>query len=181
MMHLAWSDQFPGGGERAISTSLTGNEAAMLVTLCAGRRVLEIGSAYGFSTVTMAAGGATHVTAVDPHTYCPGSLETLNANLRAYEVQGRVTVITDTFFNAAELLRDERFDFAFLDGDHKRDTVKFDFTHARELLAPGGVIACHDYDEDCCPGVRQALDELRPEGPFMLTDTLAIYGFGGTE
>ena len=32
------------------------------------------------------------------------------------------------------------------------------------VLAPGGVLACHDYGEECCcPGVRQALDELFPE------------------
>jgi hypothetical protein len=36
------------------------------------------------------------------------------------------------------------------------------------------VLACHDYSEDCCcPGVRQALDELFPEGG-ELTNSLFV-------
>ena len=42
------------------------------------------------------------------------------------------------------------------------------------LLRLGGVLACHDYDEDTCPGVRLALDDMLGP-PHELVDTLAIY------
>jgi len=45
-----------------------------------------------------------------------------------------------------------------------------------KLLREGGTLACHDYDEDTCPGVRQALDLWKT--PPKVVDTLAIYGPG---
>lgn len=175
-MHLDWYDRVPPGGDRAISTSLTDDEARQLAKYAMGKKVLEIGSAYGFSTVTMALAGATHVTAVDPHSWCqPPTLPVIEENVRPYG--DHVRLIVDTFFNACETLKDERFDFIFIDGDHSYDTVKFDFIHAGHLLKPEGTLACHDYGECCCPGVPQALDELRPDGPNVLTDTLAVYSW----
>jgi hypothetical protein len=50
--------------------------------------------------------------------------------------------------------------------------VLHDALWAIRLTAPGGTIACHDYREDNCPGVAQALDELFPDGPARLTGTL---------
>jgi len=57
--------------------------------------------------------------------------------------------------------------------------VESDVTWAQKLVRPGGVIACHDYGEDTCPGVQVALDAWRK--PPRVVDTLAIYeGIGGT-
>ena len=176
-MHLGWRDVYPAPDYlwKAVSTSLTDNEASELRTLAEGARVLEVGSAYGFSAVVMALGGAESVLTVDPHTYCPNSLEVLTANLEAYRATN-VAVRVDTFFNVApELLPQVSFDLIFLDGDHSYETVKHDVTWAWNMLEPDGVLACHDYDEDCCPGVRQALDEFFFSGPHELVDTLAKY------
>jgi Methyltransferase domain len=69
------------------------------------------------------------------------------------------------------------FGLIFVDGDHQAEAVRHDVGWALRLLAPGGVLACHDYGEDCCcPGVRQALDELFPEGGEM---TNSLFGCGG--
>jgi predicted O-methyltransferase YrrM len=177
-MHLPWRFILPvPTSTRSVNTSMTEAEAAALVSLSKGKAVLEIGSANGFSASAMALGGAEHVTAVDPHSWVPGSLPAMEENLREYDVESKVTIIADTFYAAFERLKEEgaQFDFIFIDGDHQYEAVKFDVTHARELLAPGGVIACHDYDECCCPGVRPALDELFPDGPTLLTDTLFIH------
>ena len=66
------------------------------------------------------------------------------------------------------------FGLIFVDGDHQAEAVRHDVGWALRLLAPGGVLACHDYSEDCCcPGVRQALDELFPEGG-ELTNSLFV-------
>lgn len=43
------------------------------------------------------------------------------------------------------------------------------------VLAAGGILACHDYGEDCCcAGVREALDGLFPAGPDELTGSLFV-------
>lgn len=175
-MHLPWREILPvPTAESTVNTSMTENEAAALARLGAGKRVLEIGSANGFSACAMALGGAEHVTAVDPHSWVPGSLPAMTANLQTHGVEDKVTIIAETFYTACEGLKGRKFDFIFIDGDHQYEAVKFDVIHARELLAPGGVIACHDYDECCCAGVRPALDELFPDGPTLLVDTLFIY------
>lgn len=174
-MHLPWRDILPTtDAPHAVHTSMTENERDELIALSEDKDVLEIGSANGFSASAMALGGAASVTAVDPHSWVPGSQPAMEGHLRAYGVEDKVTIIAETFFTAFEGLRDRRFGFIFIDGDHSYETVKFDVIHARKLLAPGGVIACHDYDECCCAGVRPALDELFPDGPTRLTDTLFI-------
>jgi predicted O-methyltransferase YrrM len=172
-MQLPWRDLAPGDGP-PIPTSITERETARLRELATGRRVLEVGSAYGYSTVVLAL-VAPHVTAVDPHQWLT-SRPALEANLAVYGIAGRVDVLADASGAILPALADhgERFDLVFIDGDHAEAAVIHDVTWARKLLAPGGVLACHDYDEVTCPGVRTALDRLMG-GPGELTDTLAVY------
>ena len=171
-MHLPWRGM-PAGDGLTISTSLTEVEAQALARLAAGRDVLEVGSAYGFSACVMALAGARHVTAVDPHTWLV-SHEVMAANLDKAGVTGRVTVIRGHSPGALDGLGP--FGLAFIDGDHAYESVLADVEAARKLLEPGGILACHDLGEDCCcPGVRQALEALFPGGPSEQVDTLAIY------
>jgi protein-L-isoaspartate O-methyltransferase len=175
-MHLPWRDILPvPTATRAVNTSMTENEAADLVYLSRGKKVLEIGSANGFSACAMALGGAEHITAIDPHSWVPGSRAAMDENLREFGVEDKVTIIADTFYAAFAQLQEERYDFIFIDGDHTFNAIQFDVTNARKLLAPGGILACHDYGECCCPDVRPALDMMFPEGPTRLTDTLFIH------
>src|SRR5512146_2133892 len=112
-MHLPWRDLPPADfTDRPIHTSLTLAERDELARLAHNRSVLEIGSAYGFSTVAMALGGATSIVAVDPHTWCsPPTLQNMRDNLAFYQAENRVTIIEDTFFNAvAQFKGDRRFD-----------------------------------------------------------------------
>jgi predicted O-methyltransferase YrrM len=168
----------------AISTSVTAAETETLreLTWAATRAhladphcgVLEIGSAYGWSAAVMASAGAV-VTAVDPHSWL-SSAETMRVNLAACRVADRVTIDQRVSFVALPDLAvaDRRFGLIFVDGDHAEATVEHDVTWAVKLLAPGGVLACHDYGEDTCPGVAAALDRLLGPPP-ELVDTLAIY------
>lgn len=172
-MKLAWRDVKPGNGP-AINTSLTEREAAELARLAAGREVLEIGSAYGYSAVVMALGGATHVTAVDPHAWL-ASRDAMELNLRAYGVEDRVTIVQADSRAALPALAEQgrRYDLIWIDGDHAAEVVAHDVRQAVKLLRPDAVLACHDYDEATCPGVRQALDAWRI--PERLVDTMAVY------
>jgi predicted O-methyltransferase YrrM len=172
-MLLPWRDLAPGDGP-PISTSVTEREAAELQRLAKGKRVLEVGAAYGFSTVTLAL-VASWVTSVDPHNWLQ-SYGPLMRHLNVYSVTDRVGVVQAFSYDALPQMVDEgvSFDLVFIDGDHAEQAVDHDVTWGRKLLAPGGVLACHDYGEDTCPGVRAALDRLFG-GPGDLTDTLAVY------
>lgn len=174
-MKLEWRDVAPGDGP-AISTSLTLAETEELRRLAQGVDVLEVGSAYGYSTVALAS-VATSVVAVDPHEQLR-SLDLLWANLVAYDA---LTVVDVRVGRSQDVLPalyadDWRFDLVWVDGDHDRAVVAHDVEWACKLLRPGGTLACHDYDEDTCPGVREALDAWKP--PPRVVDTLAVYGPG---
>jgi predicted O-methyltransferase YrrM len=171
-MHLPWRGLPPAEGAQPISTSLTVNEAAALADLATGRDVLEVGSAFGFSACVMALAGAKHVTAADPHTWL-NSHGAMTANLDACGVTDQVTIVRDASPAALDGLGP--FGLVFVDGDHSAEAVAADVAAARAVLATGGVLAVHDYLETCCcPGVRQALDILFPDGPDELVDTLFV-------
>jgi predicted O-methyltransferase YrrM len=175
-VHLPWREVAPGAGP-AISTSITGPEAARLAGLADGVDVLEVGAAYGFSAVTMALGGARSVTSVDPHNWL-GSYGPMLANLGYYGAEALVEVRQERFEEAAPVLfaAGRRFGLVFVDGDHSAAAVEHDLYWAEELLAEGGVIAVHDYGEDCCcPDVRTVCDQLLGTvGPDDVVGTLRV-------
>ena len=180
-MHLDWRNMYPPFWTRPHSppvyTSLTHMEAAELYFLAEDRRhVLEIGSAYGYSAITIAT-ATDRITSVDPHTLCPDSLEIMINNLEAYRVRDRVTMYLAKFEDVTETFKDKgyTYDLIFIDGDHSYESVIYDVTYAADLLAHDGVLAVHDYLEDCCPDVQRALDEIFPDGPTQIVDSLAIY------
>jgi predicted O-methyltransferase YrrM len=95
------------------------------------------------------------------------------SNLEACGVDGVVTVIRGQSPGALDGLGP--FGLVFIDGDHGFEAVMADVEAARKVLAPGGVLACHDYLEDCCcPGVRHAIDALFPDGPDEMVDTMFV-------
>jgi predicted O-methyltransferase YrrM len=178
-LHLPWHDRLAGGV--SFSTSIQPEEAAELGRLAAGRTVLEIGSAYGYSACVMAFAGAETVTAVDPHTWIPGSFEAMCANLEACGALGdgpaaEVLIVAKPSQAVMPELAaaGRRFGLIFIDGDHSETAVRHDIAQALTLLEPGGTIACHDYGEDCCcPGVRAAVNEMFPGGGTV-TGTLMV-------
>lgn len=167
-MKLEWRDVVIGGV--TVNTSLTAAETAELQRLAAGKDVLEIGSAYGYSAIALAL-VANKVTSVDPHRALD-SLPTFLANVEAAGVTAKIWRMTGDSRDLLPTLM-PTFDLVFIDGDHAADMVTHDVQWGRKLLRAGGVLACHDLDEDTCPGVRQALDAWRQ--PNYVVDTLAVY------
>lgn len=53
-----------------------------------------------------------------------------------------------------------QFDFVFIDGAHEEAAVEADILAYRPLLAPGGLLAGHDYGGPWHPGVTKAVDRL---------------------
>jgi SAM-dependent methyltransferase len=163
----------PGSFPADIGGWLTESEGKALADLARGKRVLEIGSFCGRSTVCMAR-TAEHVTAVDYFdgraTPCPqDTLPAFNANLERYGVADKVTTIHP------DLPFEGEYDLAFIDGAHDYDSVMADIERCREVLKPDGLLAFHDYGVTD-PGVIDAVNQLLAEGgqAISLTNSLAV-------
>ena len=53
----------------------------------------------------------------------------------------------------------KKFDYVFLDGGHKYETVRQDLENLVPVIENEGVILCDDYDLSYAPGVKRAIDE----------------------
>ena len=56
-----------------------------------------------------------------------------------------------------------KFDYVFLDGGHKYETVLFDLKILKSVVENNGVILCDDYDLSYAPGVKKAIDQFTLE------------------
>lgn len=172
-MHLPWRPVVAAVDGPPILTSLTEREAAHLAGLSLGAKVLEVGAAYGFSTVTLAL-QASEVVSIDPHnTHL--SYEILCNNLVQYRVADKVDVRRQMSQQALpELLATGyTFDLIFIDGDHTAAGCGHDIEWALKLIAPGGTIAVHDVMETCCcPEVQPMADLLL--GAYEVIDTMGV-------
>lgn len=165
---LPW--RIPAFGPQ-IETSLTTVEATELTHLAHRRNVLEIGAAYGYSTVLMARAAA-HVLSIDPH-IVHGSLDIHSGNMETYRVEDRVGRLVGPSRAMLPPLSSRQFHFIFVDGDHTAEGVEFDLAQSLRLVKTGGHIAFHDWDETTCPDVKRVLEAWRR--PDYIVDTLAVY------
>jgi GT2 family glycosyltransferase/cephalosporin hydroxylase len=152
-------------------------EGQELQRLAAGKRVLEIGSYRGRSTVCLAT-VAEHVTAVDPHDAATlpakyrdrPSEPDLRANLAKQGLTDRVQVIVAAIQDVASTIPDRSIDLVYIDGDHSATACARDLQIAQRVLVPGGAIAVHDYT--IRTGVRVAVDQCNL--PLRRVGSLAI-------
>ena len=165
----------PGAFPHDIPGWLTRGEAKAMEDLARGKRVLEIGSYCGLSTVVMAR-VAEHVTAVD---YFDGRGTPLPRNTAAefknnidrYGVAEKVV----TCHPGAQIPLPS-YDLAFIDGAHDHQSVANDAYKAMCVLSRGGLLAFHDYKHPMHPGVEQAIDDLLLDGAELIsqTETVAV-------
>ena len=91
---------------------------------------------------------------VDPWTPQPDYLEKTNTESKmqaAYdEASSRLAgfkcqFIQHTSAVAVTIVSDHSLDFAFIDGNHRKDSVLFDVVAWSKKIRPGGILAGHDY------------------------------------
>ena len=160
-----------GSDAPAIPGWLEEPEGRLLARLARDRRVLELGSYLGLSTVWMARVAAS-VVAVDTFdgraTGLPleDTYEAFCANLRRHGVADRVRAIRSETREALPALASEgmAFDVIFIDAAHDAASVAADFAEARRLLRPGGMVAFHDYGAAKELGVKEVVDRLLADG-----------------
>jgi predicted O-methyltransferase YrrM len=151
---------------------LSRGEARILFGLASavepGHCVVEIGSYCGRAT-TVLAGSGRQVVAIDP--LAPGTASGGRevAPEHADELE-RVAAghpnVEWVRLPAAEAHAPGRpVGLLFIDGDHEWPAPILDFERLEGRLAPGGLVAFHDYR--VCPGVTRTVDELIAAGRLM--------------
>lgn len=163
---------------------LSAAEARELHSLATRRRVLEVGSFCGRSTVAMALSAA-HVHSVDPFDGrgTPHPQDTPARYLDAlarFAVAGRVThsrAAVEMWAASPEADQVPRPELVFLDADHGAAATVGQLEAVHRLLAPAGVVALHDFDN---PGVRAACLSAFHRPPDRRVDSLAVYLLDGT-
>lgn len=72
----------------------------------------------------------------------------------------------------------DRFHFAFLDGSHLYEDVKFELSNIEKKQKSGDIIVCDDYTKKQYPGLCKAIDEFLEKG---LYEYKIYYGDDGTK
>ena len=156
-----------------------------LTPFCPSGDIVEIGSAFGRSTVALALGtrarGGGKVYGIDPHTggtglverYGPlartfSSLGPFLQNIVRFGLQDIIVPITLRSDEAAALWPGRPIRLLFVDGWHDYDACRRDILSWARWVAPAGVLVIHDYD---WPDVRRAVDDCLPQ----------LSGFGGLD
>ena len=156
-----------------------------------GRNVIEIGSFRGRSASMLAmalrgVGSNSPIISIDPHSAEPHNLAHVRLALAQIGEEHRLVQIARPSHEAWCLLRPSSAALVFIDGDHTFEQVLADFNNYRDLLAPGGVMAFHDYGSgehnglpEAHPGVRPAIDEQVMSAtdfkPVLLGHTLMVF------
>ena len=72
--------------------------------------------------------------------------------------------------NSNKILKEipSKFDYVFLDGGHKYETIKNDLKNLTQVINNDGIILCDDYNLSYAPGVKKAIDDYVLEKNFNL-------------
>ncbi len=171
---------------RSIPGWLTVRDARLLYAMAhhgPGRgAIVEIGSAWGKSTVALGRGSKRArrepVHAIDPHTGDPwylvesgiapeqfSSLAGFQANIRRFRVDDWVVPVVATSTDAARNLDVGPIRLLYIDGLHTYEGVRADIEAWTPRVVPGGLIVFDDYSNtNPGVGVRAAVDELLSSG-----------------
>lgn len=165
------------GGKFEGVTAIQQEEATELGRLAKGKVVLEIGAAHGYSAIYMSLAGASAVVSVDDHcgtSWLGDTRAIMQRNLLTYNVSNVVIVAQSDRHALPVLCEVAMFDMVFVDGDGEYDSILFDINWAKKLIGHSGVIAIHDYGHPLYPDKRIVCDEVFPEGPTRMVQSLFI-------
>ena len=96
----------------------------------------------------------------------PYSVQSVLKLLRKFK--NNVNIIKGNSNKVLKEISLEKFDYVFLDGGHKFETVKYDLESLTEVINNNGTIVCDDYNLLQAPGVKSAIDSYVLEKNFKL-------------
>jgi len=154
---------------RSVRGWLSTRDAQLLYELArSGPRrgsIVEIGSAFGLSTIVLARGlrdgkrdGV--VWTMDTHTFYESEAQ-LRSNIKNSGLGERIRAQTVSSVDAATVDAGLEIRMLYIDGLHTYEGVKADIENWLPRVVPGGVVVFDDYyDERPAIGVRRAVDEM---------------------
>ena len=87
----------------------------------------------------------------------PYSIQSVERLLKKYK--NNINIIKGNSNKVLKEISINNFDYVFLDGGHKYETVLNDLKNLTKVVENNGVILCDDYDLTYAPGVKKAIDE----------------------
>ncbi|MBD2772388.1 class I SAM-dependent methyltransferase [Iningainema tapete] len=122
--------------------------------------VVEIGCYRGVTTQILAASTNRKVIAVDPYIGYGGSEEDYRHFQKNTCELPNVIHERKTSGEAAKTWKYNPASLVFIDAVHDYVNTSFDIDTWSSLMVKGGVLACHDTDQDCFAGTRKAVFEF---------------------
>jgi predicted O-methyltransferase YrrM len=164
-------------------SSQQGKFLSLLAGAIAARRILEIGTLGGFSTIWLArgAGPDARVTTLE---YEPKHAEVARANLQRAGVADRVQVVVGPALETLPTVTGDPFDLVFVDADKENYVAYLDW--AVKLTRPGGLIVVDNVireggilsSESADAQVQATRQTLRAMGAHPRLDTAVIQTVG---
>ena len=96
----------------------------------------------------------------------PYSIESVLKLLEKYKKN--INIIKGNSNKVLKEISLEKFDYAFLDGGHKYETVKNDLENLSKVINNNGLVMCDDYDLSYAPGVKKAIDNFVSDKKYNL-------------
>ena len=96
----------------------------------------------------------------------PYSVDSILKLLKKF--QKNVNIIKGNSNKVLKEIDVNKFDYVFLDGGHKYETVKKDLENLTQIVNNNGTILCDDYDLSYAPGVKKAIEDFVSEKNFNL-------------
>ena len=93
-----------------------------------------------------------YIIRLDPYT-----MESVEKLLKKYKKN--INIIKGNSNKVLKEINLDNFEYVFLDGGHKYETVLNDLKSLTKVIENNGVILCDDYDLTYAPGVKKAIDE----------------------
>ena len=96
----------------------------------------------------------------------PYSVDSILRLLKKF--QKNVNIIKGNSNKVLKEINVDKFDYVFLDGGHKYETVKKDLENLTQIVNNNGTILCDDYDLSYAPGIKKAIEDFVSEKNFNL-------------
>lgn len=143
------------------------------------KRGLEVGLAFGMSAnYILSSNDSITLTSIDPfqeQDYANNGLENLKKN-GFHKRHEHINELSELAL--PELLRkEERFDFIFIDGDHKFEGALIDFYYASKLIEKGGIIILDDLWMRGLRLVKSYIEANREDFEVVNLTSKNLFGF----
>lgn len=142
---------------------------------------VEVGVHLGeFASQFLSRWRGSRMTLVDPWANLPGYVDRIAGRDRESDYAqcmeliartpktAQVSVLRETSREAVSRFRDESLSFVYIDGDHSPESVMFDVNAWWPKVAPGGLLAGHDWFNEWRPGVEAAVRSVADAHNFII-------------